>query len=698
MKGKKILSVALACATACSLLAACKNTPAVPGEHTHSWGEWTVTKAPTCEAAGEERRVCKDNADHVETKPLSPLGHKWSAEWTKDEKSHYHVCERGCGKRSDEAEHTLRDLTCGVCGYSLAPSALTYDSIEDEGGKTVAYAVSGWAESEKDRARLVIPASHENLPVTAVGPKAFYAAADAPDTVLKEVLLPSTVTDLGYNAFTHCQALKEIGLEKVVSVGSSAFWDTAVAEADLTSATFLDDYAFYDDVALTDVTLGDGLAEFGKSAFHGTSIARLSLGKAFAMQFGYSLFPETLEEISVSAENPLYTCEGNVVYDKGISEIVFVPYAVKGSVKIAEGVTEIAGTTMQFRQHSYITSLTIPSSVTAIESNFMSKAFTDCSRLAEIFNGSEIDLSAKEWDVNMYGINDWTVIHTDLNEPSILTQDAEGYVWATGEETKLVAYFGKETALTLPADHAGARYSILGNAFFESNLEKAVIPGGVREIGEGSFQGSAALKEVVIEEGVEVIGRRAFYDCTGLTVLSLPLSLKSSGTGAFAFCEALEKVSYAGNVSDFAAIKFAHSLWRANTTFTLELAGKPLSDTIVIENDVVGAAFEKCPTVETVILRGVKLVAQDAFDEMPNLKRVVMGKEIENFRNAFDLSKLHVIDLFFEGNAAEWEAILSQHNNDFTADVFTVYFYSEDPPAEEGLFWYYTDGLPVKWE
>ena len=103
------------------------------------------------------------------------------------------------------------------------------------------------------------------------------------------------------------------------------------AAADLSAATFIDEYAFYGTAALTEVTLGEALASMGEGAFEETSLVRVHLGKAFSSAFESSLFPETLEEITVSAENPSYACVGNVV-DRGMSEIVFIPYAVKGSV------------------------------------------------------------------------------------------------------------------------------------------------------------------------------------------------------------------------------------------------------------------------------------------------------------------------------------------------------------------------------
>jgi hypothetical protein len=53
------------------------------GGHTHDWGEWTVTTAPTgCTTEGEETRVCKLDATHKETQPIAALGHDYEWEET----------------------------------------------------------------------------------------------------------------------------------------------------------------------------------------------------------------------------------------------------------------------------------------------------------------------------------------------------------------------------------------------------------------------------------------------------------------------------------------------------------------------------------------------------------------------------------------------------------------------------------------
>lgn len=51
---------------------------AVP-PHEHTWGEWIVTQAATCSAAGVETRLCADDDTHKDTRPVAidADAHKW---------------------------------------------------------------------------------------------------------------------------------------------------------------------------------------------------------------------------------------------------------------------------------------------------------------------------------------------------------------------------------------------------------------------------------------------------------------------------------------------------------------------------------------------------------------------------------------------------------------------------------------------
>ena len=75
MKKRLLLFCTVICVLALApVLVACgsKNPP----QHTHTWGEWVVTTAPTCTTDGVETRTCTDTA-HTDTRPIAKLGHDW---------------------------------------------------------------------------------------------------------------------------------------------------------------------------------------------------------------------------------------------------------------------------------------------------------------------------------------------------------------------------------------------------------------------------------------------------------------------------------------------------------------------------------------------------------------------------------------------------------------------------------------------
>jgi hypothetical protein len=72
------LAIAVSALTALSLTA-CDIGTISEIAHIHQWGDWIETAAPSCEAEGEEIRVCFFNPDHTETR-FTPKAHIWG-EW-----------------------------------------------------------------------------------------------------------------------------------------------------------------------------------------------------------------------------------------------------------------------------------------------------------------------------------------------------------------------------------------------------------------------------------------------------------------------------------------------------------------------------------------------------------------------------------------------------------------------------------------
>lgn len=729
-------------------------------EHRHDWGEWNVT-APSCETAGERSRVCKKDPSHIETEPIAATGHDWSTAWDFDVNAHYHVCNNGCGKRKDEAEHSISDAKCDVCGYTLTPSDLRYEEVYGEDGSTVTgYSVVGWNTGVTDRTRLVIPAEHEDKPVVSVADNAFNADDGDGDETLAFVYLPESVADLGQYAFYGCSGLQSVNLGNVRNIYQGAFYNcTGLKKAEAGSLGTLGAYAFYHCAALEEVSVegienfeeeafrdcpslervkfGDGVEALARHTFYDSEgIKYISFGSAFSQEISESgFFPDALETIEVSQDNATYSSEGGILYNKGKTEIVYVPRSVKGKVVIADGVTEIGASRRLFQDHDNITSLTIPASVTNIVGRSTAKSFEDCRCLFEIYNLTEIDLRKEVARSNAYGLEDDVVIHSSLSEPSVVgDEDGEGFVWST--DNLLIAAFRDRAELTLPASHGGNPYAIRKAVFSHSSVEKLTIPSGVTSIGEEAFARCENLSEVTIGEGLTEIGVSAFTRCTALEKIGVPKSVKTVGAGAFLNCDALQRINYAGTVSEWAAIEFGNnyaSVFETSTSggqATLYLGdGNPLPERIVIEGieKIGNYAFYKAPVKEIVLGEGIREIGQcafyqtsigtiaigagvtkigeRAFGSCAELKSVVLGKDVGYFRFAFSGSPVE--NVYYEGTEELWAAlnlgnggggdIGSGGSGVFSADV-KVYLYAAENPGSGNAWHYGADGAVEEWE
>lgn len=67
---------------------------AIVPEFGHKWGDWIVETEPTCETAGVEVRICKNDSSHQERRELPALGHDWQPATD----SQPETCAR-CGKQ-----------------------------------------------------------------------------------------------------------------------------------------------------------------------------------------------------------------------------------------------------------------------------------------------------------------------------------------------------------------------------------------------------------------------------------------------------------------------------------------------------------------------------------------------------------------------------------------------------------------------
>ena len=209
MKKSKILillslaAIAAGCALA---FAGCK--PDSDHGLSHTPSRWITDTEATCTEAGSKHRECTVCGELLEQKVVSPKGHNFVGN------------------------------VCSVCGVT-ASEGLAYELSSDGCG----YSVVGIGScTDKD---VVIPSSHQNLPVTEIGKDAFSHCG------IISVALPAGVTSIGFCAFSACFSLTSISIpEGLTSIGQSTFYECK---------------------GLTSLSLPESLVSIGDRAFDGCS-------------------------------------------------------------------------------------------------------------------------------------------------------------------------------------------------------------------------------------------------------------------------------------------------------------------------------------------------------------------------------------------------------------------------------------------
>ena len=189
-----------------------------------------------------------------------------------------------------------------------------------------------------------------------------------------------------------------------------------------------------------------------------------------------------------------------------------------------------------FYNCSVLTKITIPESVTSMGGG----AFVGCEGLASAGPvGSESNIE--------FG---WTdrIPNNAFQETPIIQAEIPGSIETIGERA-----FYRCRELKTVAIGKGVK-SIESFAFEDCYVLSSIdIPGSVSNIEFGVFRGCSALQSVTIQEGVKSIGRYVFYNCSNLEKIIIPGSVESVGDNVFTNCS---KLSSAGPIGSGCSIEF----------------------------------------------------------------------------------------------------------------------------------------------
>ncbi len=323
-----------------------------------------------------------------------------------------------------------------------------------------------------------------------------------------DVVIPDSVTSIGYSAFYECDSLTSVTIpDSVTSIGA---------------------YAFYKCDSLTSVTIPDSVTSIGHSAFRECKKLTSVVIPDFVTSIGNEVFRECRSLTSVVIPDSV-TSIGNEVFRecRSLTSVV-IPDSVTSighrAFRGCKGLADKAGLVIvQSILYDYVgeaTSVTIPDSVTSIEG----KAFLNCKNLSSIVIPSSVTSIG---DSAFSGCKHLT----NVTIPDSVTSIGN---WAFNGCIGLADKTGLVIVQSILYDYVGEATSV-------------TIPDSVTSIGDSAFSGCKHLTSVTISDSVTSIGNWAFMDCTSLTSVTIPDSVTSIGVSAFLRCERLTSVT----ISDF---------------------------------------------------------------------------------------------------------------------------------------------------
>ncbi len=409
----------------------------------------------------------------------------------------------------------------------------------------------------------------------------------------KNSIIPDYVVMVGHGAFSNCSGLLSINIpDSVLDIGL---------------------YAFSNCSSLTDLQLGENVKAIWESAFSNCSSLKNIFIPKNVEHIGVYAFEKcatSLESIVVEKDNTVYHSKDNCLiqtdtdililgcnnstipsYIKEIEWSAFYGCKELTKITLPESLTTIGSFAFcgcsnlseiclpeslirigafAFGGCDKVTSLIIPSNVKSMGdgafsdcsnlvtvvinensqlSNSADSIFSNCFKLLEIYNLSNLNISLGSEDYGRIGY--WAkIIHSSIQEPSIITR-VDDFLFMTYRDVNyLVGYLGNNTNLILPDSYNESTYEIYNYAFYgNENLQNLTISGGVSAIGNSAFADCYNLSHINIKEGVTVIGSNAFASCIRIKSIDIPNSVQRIERAAFGSCIALSTLNFSKNGS-----------------------------------------------------------------------------------------------------------------------------------------------------
>lgn len=396
-----------------------------------------------------------------------------------------------------------------------------------------------------------------------IGSAAFYGCSS-----LTEITLPKNIQFIGVGAFTLCSSLTSLQIaadapyfatqngilfnKEKTTLLKYPDKKTATSYRIPMGVTTVSDYAFAYVPMLTSITCPAGADSIGHYAFAACpDLTKITLPASFTkMGNGPFALCHKLTTLSVAPDNPSYTSDNNILFNKQKNVLVCYPAGKQDmQYEIPAGVTEIGS--QAFYGCSALTQINIPQSVTKMGPS----AFNECTLLETVNIPEAVTV-----------IPDYCFSECDALKSIIIPN-----------QVTRIDYGAFSGCLSLASVQFSQSLVTIGtNAFSNTGLTAVYLPNTVKEIGVQAFFNCQRLKSIHLPEGLTQISDGLLFNCASLDSIHIPSSVTSIGVQALCYCENLRSLTIPASVTQiyYMALGGNHNL----TTLRCEAVTPPTTD------------------------------------------------------------------------------------------------------------------------
>ena len=490
---------------------------------------------------------------------------------------------------------------------------------------------------------------------------------------LEELILPDSLVEIEYNAFSYCYDLVKVTLGKNMQV----FGDRV----------FFDCFRLAEIVNNSSIHLDIGSEEYGCVAQFAKLIISADGTKTY--KDGEFIYIDTPDNFRFLQEGDKYT----IIDYNGNDEIVELPVAINDSkfdiyllgntrlkrVIVPEGITQIEENA--FNACTNLVEVVLPESLLAIGES----AFYDCTALKKVNIPSQVtqipfqcfrNCSSLEEIIIPNGvtyIGDSAFEGTALKSiaiPDSVTYVRDGAFNNCAELTSVYigsglsnfsssTFSGCPNLNTLEFSSENNYFTSVNNFVYDKNMASILfvpknteryvdLPSTLTTIGNSAFAYCTKITGVNIPSSVTTIGSSAFYNCTSLEQVVIPEGITNIPWGTFENCTNIKRVTIPSTVKviDSEAFAYCSQLAEVKLPENLESIGSgafeyctALSDIYIPDtvSDIGPYAFRKCTGLREVHLpESINVIVREMFIDCNNLQRINIPAGVQDIeRYAF---------------------------------------------------------------